>query len=218
MEEARQFGFGEIVSEAVGLARDKLALSLLFILAITVGYSLLDLAGSNVSSMTSLLVTVFGQYHFTEQLLPEQLVGGEGKRRYGSLFGAAFLSGLGALAGTLLLLLPGLFLLARWELTTPFVVCRNMRATEAMRASWKATANSWLPIAGVLVVLGIVLVVFVFAMVFALMAAGMAEDSPLLSVPSNLLVGIYSVAGWIIAAAIFRLAVPSAGHLPEVFA
>ena len=218
MEEARQFGFSQIMSEAAEMARVKLALSLLVILVIAGGYSLLDLVGSKVGSVPSLLVTIFGQYHFTEQLLPEQLAEGQRNRRYGSLFGAGLLSGLGVFVGSLLLLLPGLFLLARWELATPFVVCQNLRATEALRASWKATAKSWLPIAGVLVVLVVFLAALVFGSIVALLALGISEDSPMLSVPINMIVGLYSVGGWIIAAAIYRLAVATSGNLPEIFA
>ncbi len=186
--------------------------------------SLISRSGSNglflkylTNSLSGLVVSIFGQYHFTELLLADRLGQSERKRRYGSLFGAMLLFGLAVLGGSLLLLLPGLFLAARWQIATPFIVCEGMGAVESLRASWHATAKTWLPISGVVALLLLGLGGFFVGLVAALAYGGVAEDSMWLTVPMNLVMSVYTVVGWIAAAGIYRLAVPAMDSLSAVF-
>jgi hypothetical protein len=54
-----------------------------------------------------------------------------------TLLVAGLLAGLGIFFGLLLLIVPGLFLLARWSVVTPVVVLERTRAIDALRGSWE---------------------------------------------------------------------------------
>lgn len=190
----RQFGFGEIVAEAIELLRRNATPAVLAVLAIAAGYSLLDIAGASAANaISTIAVSVFGQYHFTELLLPGRIPPGPPKRRYGSLLLASILSGMGVVTGLVFLVLPGLFLLARWAIATPFIVCDGMTGTESLGASWQATAKSWPAVAGVMAIYGLALVVTVVVLVVLAERTGLAEDSMVLLIPTNLVTGALSV-------------------------
>lgn len=62
-----------------------------------------------------------------------------GLRRFGSLFGVNFLSGLGVLVGLLLLIIPGLLLAARWAVITPVVLTEGRSWDAALKRSQDLT-------------------------------------------------------------------------------
>ena len=117
----------------------------------------------------------------------------------------ALLAGGGVLLGLLALVVPGLYLLARWSLAQPLAIARNRGAIEAMRASWHLTrADAW-TLVGVFVVFGlaaaIVLLVigFVAAKLFGSTTALAAVG--LLSITNNLIL----VSAACLGVAIYRL-------------
>jgi hypothetical protein len=70
-------------------------------------------------------------------LRQEDMVAREGS--FASYFGVSMLSGLAVVAGLLLLIVPGFYLMGRWSVASAMVVARGLQTTEAMRASWRAT-------------------------------------------------------------------------------
>jgi hypothetical protein len=133
------------------------------------------------------------------------------------MFIAGLLGGLGTLVGFVLLIVPGLFLIAAWSVTTPFIVIEDKSGTAALGASWRATAASRVSIM-LVVLLGIALLGVGFAGLF--LFTGLSENA--LGVAGtiyvNLLATAVTVAGWVLAVAVYRLVVPYSGGFREVFA
>lgn len=66
------------------------------------------------------------------------------KLRIASVFGVGLLFGLGVGLGVLLLILPGIYLAARWYLAVPILLAEDMGVSEALSASWDRTEQYWL--------------------------------------------------------------------------
>lgn len=214
----RQIGMGEAISATLALLRERLGLSLAAMLAIAAGYSLLDLAGAaGANTVATLAVSVFGQYVFTQELLGDRMTSPLAARRYGALFLVSLLTGLGAVLGLILLIVPGLLLIARWSIATPFVVAEQMGATDAMKASWRATAKSWPALLGIVFIAGAVLIGALVAIVFAAETWGLAETALPIVVPTNLLVGSMTVLAWLFAVAVYELVAGGESSVSQVF-
>jgi hypothetical protein len=75
------------------------------------------------------------------------------------LFVAGLLAGIGVAVGLLLLVAPGLFLLARWSVVTPAIVLEGRSALEALGRSWELVrGKTW-------TALGVVIVTLILAAV-----------------------------------------------------
>jgi hypothetical protein len=222
--EARTFGFGDILGEAGALLRGHFAFLAGVTALVAAGYVVLDLATQrDASSIPSLIVGIFVQYLVVERLLAGRVTD-PGNRRYGSLFLASLLSGLGMLVGLVFLIVPGLVLAAGWSAVTPFVVVDKARGLESLGASWRATAASRWQIVGAMLatyVPAIVIFVLVLAAVAGIEGGGMfdetAAEGPGSIIFTNIFAAIYSTWGCVLGAAIYNLAVPSDAGLSEVF-
>jgi hypothetical protein len=229
--EARQFGFGDILREAgalIGAHAGYLAGVTLFVAA---GYIALDLATpADASGIPSLIVGVVVQYFVVERLLADRLPETR-RRRFGALLIASLLSGLGIIAGFILLVVPGLLLAAGWSAVAPFVVVDGKGGMAALGESWRVTARSrW---AIVLVLLVTYAPAFAAIMAFApapelaglvpdrenaeIAATEISPGSPLIIVVTDITVSALSTWGWLLGAAIYNLAVPVRERFEEVF-
>jgi hypothetical protein len=94
------------------------------------------------------LIGVIVQYMLTIallgrlELLPEKHRAG----RVASYMGVNIVTGFGVILGLLLLILPGLYLWARWAIVTPLVIGEGLRMGQAMEQSGNRTAPSILSI------------------------------------------------------------------------
>jgi hypothetical protein len=136
--------------------------------------------------------------------------------RAASFVGVCIVSGLVIMLGLFLLVLPGLYMAARWMLVCPLVIGRGMTMGEALRESWERTAGHVMPLMAALAA------VFVsgfggFAVVtwFAYPAYG--PVSPLPAVSANLLVSGALVLGWCVAVGAYLALAPdqSRAAMPE---
>lgn len=120
------------------------------------------------------------------------LLPGSRRWRIASLFGISIIAGLGIFFGLLVLVLPGLFLTGRWYLAAPALFHRDMSASEAMRASWDLTEQSWLSIT--------LIAVAAFAVQAAplLAAAYLLENVGRIDWPVSLAMNAASQAGWLL--------------------
>jgi hypothetical protein len=225
--QARAVGLGEILEETKALFRTHAAVLVGTSLAIGVGYTALDFAtlqteeaGSLafVSLLVSLAVTVFLQYFVTERLLVDRWGAGHEprNRRYGSLFGALFFSGLGLAVGLVFLVLPGIYLAARWLTVVPHLIEGNLTATEALGQSWDASAPS--------VPAFVVAILLTTAAMLPGMGLSFLPEAELggnialgISALSNLMLGFSSVFGWAIAVGAYRRTVLLGDGLQQVF-
>lgn len=214
---AERFGLGDVLSEIGALGKAHLGLSLACAAAIAAFYCALDfLVADGVSAAASLLVMVFAQYAFLERVLADRLPEARPPRRYAALFVSGLLGGLGIFAGLICLIIPGLVLLAGWSAASPFVVVAGKSGAESLTASWRATRDVRLPLALLLGGFWAVILAGVFALVYWSEPAETSSVAEI--VAANALTSVSSVGGWLIGAAIFRLAAPRQGDLQSVFA
>ncbi|WP_157084801.1 glycerophosphoryl diester phosphodiesterase membrane domain-containing protein [Sphingomonas pituitosa] len=177
----------------------------------------IDATGSDQRlGLLSSLVGVFAQFLLTSALLRREGAhhawGQPG--RAGAFFFAGIVTGLAIAAGMLLLILPGLYLYARWLVTVPLIVGEGERAGEALRASWRRMAPHLRP---AIVAVVIVLAPGALALAFPLMA--FPEDAPMpiwAVVAVDLLMAGCMVASWYLAVAAHLLvqAAPRAPATP----
>lgn len=101
--------------------------------------SAIDLAAPEGAASFATSILSIGVVYVVFRLLlkKEGLIEREGS--FGSYFAVGFLSGLGVIIGLVLLIVPGLYLMARWSLASALVLARSMKATSALRASAEAT-------------------------------------------------------------------------------
>jgi hypothetical protein len=62
-----------------------------------------------------------------------------GQRGFFSVFGLSMLSGLGIVLGSLLLIVPGVFLFLRWSIALPIMVAQHTPVVESLKRSWAMT-------------------------------------------------------------------------------
>jgi len=67
---------------------------------------------------------------------------GKGEDVFLTFFGLSLLSGLAVLVGFVLLIIPGLFLIARWSIAQPLVVARGDGVMQAFGESWARTRGN----------------------------------------------------------------------------
>ena len=215
--------FGDIMAGLGSVIRSNAGLVLLATALIAMIDTVFDMTSDKATSaglgmFASVAISVFGQYHFVEALLPGYRAGtASRKRRYGSLFAAGFLGGLGGALGVVLLVVPGLYLAARWSISTPFIVAEDQASTQSLKSSWHATQDSGWTIFLVLLTLSMAgLAVFATATVIATLA-GKQDNALVQSLLTNILVGLWLVGGWCLSVAIFQRLNPASGTYEAVF-
>ncbi|MDT8760501.1 glycerophosphoryl diester phosphodiesterase membrane domain-containing protein [Sphingomonas psychrotolerans] len=120
--------------------------------------------------------------------------------RAASFVGAGIVTALAVLVGTLLLVVPGIYLAARWLLVSPLIIGEGMTVSEAMRASWRRTAGSFLPLMAALALL------FVpgfggYLLVAMLAYPEYGPADPLAAAAGNLFLSAAMILGWCLAVA-----------------
>jgi hypothetical protein len=159
------------------------------------------------------------QYVLTERMLADRRPVGQAAlpRRYGSLFVAQLMSSVMIGLGALFLIVPGIYFAARWFTMTPHLIERGLGSSEALRESWDASAPSQLAffLATVLVMIPMIpQLVLIFGAEFV----DLGIEPTAAVILTNVLSGLSSVLGWVLAAAAYRKVVPMAEQFNEVFA
>ncbi|WP_395395227.1 hypothetical protein WBP07_07600 [Novosphingobium sp. BL-8A] len=208
-----RLGIGDLAQECGRVVRENGGLLAGLLVGISTAYTVADRVSAVLANPVSIAVSVFVQYIFVEVALG---VTGE-RRRFGSLFGANLISGLCILFGAILLVVPGLFLAARWALAPAFVVANGERASSALSASWQATRGCWVPIAFGYLIVGILIIVPIISAV-VMGSDDMAKVVWWQNALLNIAITGGTLAGWVLAVASYR-AVGEAHHgLETVFA
>ena len=185
---------------------------------ITALYSVADLFVTPAAAFVpNLIVTIYGQFLIVERLLQDRLPDGKGFRRFGSIFGSAFLSGLAILLAAIALVIPAIFLIARWSIAVPAIIAENNSAAESLSTSWDRTAASKLPIFLIYVVATIVWAGTIW-LTFAVGDMVPGGNAVALSIVVNALVGGVAVLGWVLSVAIYRRITPDNARFEAVFA
>lgn len=219
MPEYASLEVGQLFSELGNQLRQNSAVAGIAIIGL-VGINLaLDQASSNGSGAFALsgFLSLIAQYYVTRAALTRGGMMAEGaKGRFGSFWGMNILTGICILVGCLLLIIPGVYLAARWFIAGPAILAGDRTAGEGMRESWETMRESAWQVVGTLLVLFVVgwgagfLILFLFP--------GDAEPTLTVAAISYLCMFTTSVAGWLMAVGAYRLLTGSHRSLEEVFA
>lgn len=223
----RTITFGEVVGEAkmlVGRHGGLLVAVGAAITALYVGLDWMTTQNADAGGLTlltlvvGLAISLFVQYLVVEEMLADRLAPGQpkGDRRFLSMFGAMFLAGLGIVAGLILLIIPGLYIAARWFTMAQQIVERRLPATEALNASWESSGRSQ----GAFIAAYLVgAVPTLLALPFGFMAILDEQEANywVAVLIINLLSALSFVASWVLATAAHRLAEPTDHVVQKVF-
>jgi hypothetical protein len=132
--------------------------------------------------------------------------------RFWAFFLLAIVTSLGIALGTLLLIVPGIVLFARWSIAIPAVVAGDESAPDALAESWNGTRRHFWPILAVLAaVYAPALTVVLFYSQPTILLSDLAP-----AIALNLLVQAPVIAGWCVSVAIYALVRGQEG-LSEIF-
>ena len=138
---------GAIWDEARRITLAAKSAALVYVVTLAAGSTLVDVMGWNSGGDQAINLASIGLgYFLTVSML--QAAGLErGGARYGfwTYFGINLLSGLGIALGLVALIIPGLFLLARWSAAYGYGLTDGGGVMNGLRQSWDATADHWLP-------------------------------------------------------------------------
>lgn len=143
--------FRDIASCFAGiLARNWLA-TFVFVVMFSVLAVIFEIAGGALGIVTcQLILAIFGSYFLLERfVVREGFTDGRVPRTNLFVFaGVTVLSSIPISIGLSALIIPGLYLMARWSCAFPAVIVdRTLTVTGALRRSWEATAASHVSIA-----------------------------------------------------------------------
>jgi hypothetical protein len=91
------------------------------------------------------------------------LVSRKGEDAFLAFFGLSLLSGIAVLVGMVLLIIPGLFLIARWSIAQALVVARGDGVMQAFGESWERTRGNEFQILMAMLALLVVFIAIVIA-------------------------------------------------------
>jgi len=150
----RELKVGAIIDKTLAVLERVALPALIFVVALTAVNGTVDYFTWDAAPMSQLAATplriVIGVF-FTYQLL-KVMVDRTGLNSRGdadvflTYFGLAILFGLAVVIGLLLLVLPAIFLIARWSLAQPLVVARGEGVGKAFAESWERTSGNDFPI------------------------------------------------------------------------
>jgi hypothetical protein len=165
------------------------------------------------------IATFFIQYHLVEYVLVRDFGKPHGGRHYGSAFGAALLSTLGAGLAMLLLILPGIYVAARWSLSNALVIGEGLTTTGSLRESWRRTDGSVWPIVVCYVLLGAVLIggAIGLSLIGQLAGPAVIGETFATTLAGNVLGGCVTVGADMLTCALYGLIGQQTGMLDDVF-
>jgi hypothetical protein len=183
---ARELKIGVIIDKSLAVLERAVMPALFFVAALTVinsaiGYFTADAAPLSKLAVTPLTIVigVFFSYLLLKVMVERTGLRSRGDRDvFLTYFGLAILYGLGVALGLILLVIPALFLIARWSLAQTLVVARGDGIKQAFGESWERTSGNEFQI---------IVVVLLFVMV-----------PMVISVTATLMLGQASLAGIIV--------------------
>lgn len=176
-----------------------------------------DLAGAEVMRLSFLSISVTSfilQYVLTRRTMRKGgLLAVDAQGNVSGFFGLCFLANLGILLGFTLLIVPGIWLYARWIASGPVLFAEDMSISEALASSAERTRPMLDAIIGVTCIVHLPFVAGIIASV-------VAEEASMLSIgvstATNIGMSVSQLAGWYLAVAIYRAVQPQ--PLADVFA
>jgi len=136
--------------------------------------------------------------------------------RGASFFVALLLTGVGIAIGFLLLVLPGIYLWARWSLVAPLVIGEGAGVSDAISESWARTQGLVAPVASALVLINACVLGSIAISLYLYPTEGLVP--PPIAAAANLLVYAPQVLTWYCTVAIYAVTNRLEPDLEQVFA
>lgn len=223
----RRVSFGEVIGATFGLMSSDLRAVLSMVVAIAAAVSVLDIIKADGGALLGIPILVV-QYYMIRRVIDRQgLRSADKPGGFGSFFILGIMTGVPILLGYVLLVLPGLYLSARWAMVDAALLAENRGSSDAMGRSWNATKGYELPVALTFVLINLPMIA---AMIFQVFSDGAVQGSvqPVATnrnvvygvmVIANLLLYASQVTSWYFGVALYQLLVgPAETQLNEVFA
>ncbi len=187
-----KLGVREIISGTFGTMMENSLPYAVYALGMTAFAVIFDLLSEGVGSASSGIIGVVAGFALLRRVLADE--GMPGTRGFGSsfisYFGAALLSGLATALGLVLLIIPGLILLARWSLSSGLVVAEDAKAVDSLQRSWVLTRASQWAIIGTFVFFGLIALLLLAAfgggLTYFEMLGSQGEQQEQLSLAANI--------------------------------
>lgn len=219
---SRGTDLGGLIAALGATVRANAVLAIAVVAAMTIGNLVLDsfvserastLIGSLVGFAAQVIVTWQAMQRREKETLPPNVAG---------FFLLNLLGNIGVLAGLVFLVLPGLYLAARWLLAGPILLVEREGAVAAMRRSWHLTAPMAWPLATLLALLWVppLLVAFGGGALAVTVSADISNQVIELAVSGllYLVMSVVSVASWLAAVAAYDVLRPQIETLDDIFA
>ena len=208
----------QIFEEAKRIASAAVPASFAYVAVLTALTTYVDMVGWESGGQILInIATLAAGYFLVVSMLRNSGLARDGL--YGGFwtyFGIGLLTGIATLIGFLLLVVPGIILLARWAPVYGFGLVEGQGVTQAMSSAWEATEGHFWPIVAaylipmVIFAAGMVAYFFSFDELDAGILAGL--------VGANALLNLAAVAGTAVGLAIYSLLAPLRdAHLDEIF-
>jgi hypothetical protein len=145
---------GQLFGALAEQVRRNIATTLIAVAILVAGNLALDRLGETSSLAPSGFLSLGVQLYVTRAALGRAGLLTQGaKARLWSFWGMSIVTSIAILAGCVLLLIPGLYLAARWFLAGPAIIAEDLSAGEGMRESAELTRSSIWHIGGALLLL-----------------------------------------------------------------
>jgi hypothetical protein len=146
----RELKIGAIIDKSLAVLERSVTPALIFLLALTVVNSVIKYFTANAAPLSQLaasplqiVIAVFFSYHLLKAMIDRTGLRSRGEADvFLAYFGLTVLYGLAIVVGLFLLVIPALFLIARWSLAQPLVVARGEGIMKAFGESWERTSGN----------------------------------------------------------------------------
>ena len=206
---------GELFSELGNQLRQNALVALTALILLVGGNLLSDQMGRSSAFITGFLELGVQIYVIREALKKANLLPDISKAKLWSFWCMSLISTLAILAGCVFLLIPGLYLAARWFVSGPVLIAEDKSAGAALRESWHLTRGSvWHMVAATLVLFG---GGFAVAILPYVIMPDAARGTPMDAATYVVSFAAY-ICGWLMEVGAYRLISSHQPGLAEVFA
>jgi hypothetical protein len=223
----REISYGGILCHTLALVAGDSAVALSLVAVFTAIATAVDVSGAPIGNFLGLPVMVV-QYFILRRLVDRQGLRAPttGYAGFGSFFALGLVSGFAILLASILFILPGIYLSARWAMSDAVLLAEDGTVGSALQRSGTATKGHTLPIALALVTLMLPSFAVLALTILPAMWPGVVPDPGLgqaatISASLALNLGIYlpQVVGWYFGIALYEMTIGRPGdRLSEVFA
>lgn len=147
----RDLKIGVIIDKTLGVLERAAVPALIYFAALTlVNGAITYFTGAMIAplqvlaiQLLKMVVGIVAGYLLLDVMVRKTgLLSRKGEDAFMAFFGLSLLSGLAVFVGFILLVIPGLFLIARWSIAQPLVVARGDGVMRALGESWERTRGN----------------------------------------------------------------------------